>query len=166
MDKESKQMKENKTFIISGKKIKCTNLNKIYWPDDGYTKGDLISYYHLYKQIHPSISQKPASVAKPPSEWYKGKSFYHKNMDEDQLPEWIQTAKMHSKSNDHHINYLLCNNTASLIYMANLGCIEINPWHSTHDKPDNPTYMMIDLDPAKIAFSYVIDTALAIKGNM
>jgi bifunctional non-homologous end joining protein LigD len=163
METESKQMKENKTFIISGKKIKCTNMNKIYWPDDGYTKGDLISYYHrISKYILPYLKNRPQSLNRHPN-GITGKNFYHKNMDEDQLPEWMETAKMHSKSNDHHINYLLCNNTASLIYMANLGCIEINPWHSTYDKPDNPTYMMIDLDPAKIAFSYVIDTALAIK---
>ncbi|MGF1587017.1 MAG: DNA ligase D [Bacteroidales bacterium] len=163
MDKESKQLKEDKTFVITGNMVKCTNLNKIYWPDEGYTKGDLISYYRtVSKFILPYLKNRPQSLNRHPN-GIKGKSFYHKNMDTDQLPEWIQTAKMYSKSNDHNINYLLCNNTATLIYMANLGCIEINPWHSTHDQPDNPTYMMIDLDPAKIEFSYVVDAALAIK---
>ena len=84
-------------------------------------------------------------------------------MDTVHIPKWIKTEKMESKTNTTGINYLICNDPATLVYMINLGCIEINPWHSTYRKPDNPTYMILDLDPGDIPFKAVIDTALVIK---
>ena len=84
-------------------------------------------------------------------------------MEVKQIPYWVKTQKIYSKSNKKYIDYLICNDAATLIYMANLGCIEINPWHSTFDKPDLPTYMMLDLDPGEISFKDVVDTALVIK---
>jgi bifunctional non-homologous end joining protein LigD len=84
-------------------------------------------------------------------------------MDTDHVPKWIMTEKMESKTNAQGINYLICNDLATLVYMINLGCIEINPWHSTYRKPDYPTYMMLDLDPGDIPFKAVIDAALVIK---
>ena len=159
-----KEEVKEKTFTISGKKVKCTNLSKIYWPEEGYTKGQLIEFYRsIAKFIIPHLRDRPQSLNRYP-DGIKGKSFYHKNMDEAQLPEWIKTAKISSGSKrEGYINYLLCNDTATLIYMANLGCIEINPWHSTFEKPDNPTYMMLDLDPGNISFKKVVETALVIR---
>ena len=85
-------------------------------------------------------------------------------MDVHQVPSWIHTEKMYSKSNDAQIDYLICNDEATLMYMANMGCIEINPWHSVYTKPDDPDYMILDLDPGEIEFSAVVDVALVIKG--
>ena len=90
-------------------------------------------------------------------------SFYHKDMDVDKVPEWAKTVNLSSKSNEEGIDYLLCNDVATLVYMTNLGCIEINPWHSTYQNPDSPTYLMLDLDPGDISFVDVVNTALVIK---
>ena len=163
VEMNDKKPKTDKTFSVSGKKAKCTNLTKIYWPDEGYTKSDLIDYYSsISKFILPHLKERPQSLNCHPN-GINGKSFYQKNMDVEQLPEWGKTAQIYSKSNDATIDYLLCNDVATLIYMANLGCIEINPWHSKHTDPDKPTYMMLDLYPGNISFKDVVDTALVIK---
>jgi bifunctional non-homologous end joining protein LigD len=161
--KTTEKQPETKTITYSGKKVKCTNLTKVYWPDDGYTKGDLIAYYQsVRKYILPHLKDRAESLNRYPN-GIKAQSFYHKNMDLKNLPDWVKTQKVYSKSNESHIDYLVCNDAATLIYMANLGCIEIHPWHSTIDAPDHPTYMMLDLDPGEISFKEVVNTALIIK---
>jgi bifunctional non-homologous end joining protein LigD len=159
----TKIQKVEEMMTISGKKVKCTNLNKIYWPDEGFTKADLILYYlTTSKYILPYLKNRPLSLNRHPN-GVKGKSFYQKDMDVSKLPSWIKTANLYSKSNESDIDYLICNDAATLIYMANLGCIEINPWHSTYLAPDEPTYIILDLDPGNVPFKNVVDTAMAIK---
>jgi bifunctional non-homologous end joining protein LigD len=163
VDSIVKPEEKQKIILVSGRKVKCTNLSKIFWPGEGYTKGDLISYYQrIGKFILPYLKDRPQSLNRHPN-GIRGKNFYQKDMDVEQVPEWIKTVSLYSKSNDKNIDYLICNDTATLLYMANLGCIEINPWHSTYKNPDNPTYMMLDLDPGNISFIDVINTALVIK---
>jgi bifunctional non-homologous end joining protein LigD len=150
-------------IAIGRKKVKCTNLSKVYWPDEGLTKGDLIAYYRsVSSYILPYLKDRPQSLNRHPN-GIKGPSFYQKDMDVDQLPSWAKTVALYSKSNDADIDYLICNDEATLVYMANLGCIEINPWHSRYMKPDLPDYMIMDLDPGKISFKEVVKTALAVK---
>lgn len=150
-------------MVIEGKNVKCTNLTKVYWPDEGYTKGDIISYYlSISKYILPYLKNRPQSLNRHPN-GIKSKGFFQKDMDVAQLPSWVKTVKLYSKSNDDYVDYLICNDAATLVYMANLGCIEINPWHSTYLAPDEPSYIMLDLDPGDIAFTEVVNTALAIK---
>ncbi len=157
------ESEKEKVITLSGKKVKCTNLDKIYFPGEGYTKGDLINYYHsIGKFILPYLKFRPQSLNRHPN-GITGQSFYQKDMVVTQIPAWIKTVKLFSKSNNAYIDYLICNDAATLIYMANLGCIEINPWHSTYLKPDEPTYMMLDLDPGEISFVDVVNTALVIK---
>jgi bifunctional non-homologous end joining protein LigD len=164
MGTKEKGQEAEKVITIDGKEVKCTHLTKVYWPDEGYTKGDLIAYYQtVSKYILPYLKDRPQSLNRHPN-GIKAQGFYQKNMESNhQLPEWIKTVKLYSKSNEADIEYLICNDEATLIYMANLGCIEINPWHSTYQNPDNPTYMMLDLDPGNISFGEVVNTALAIK---
>ncbi|HAH26230.1 MAG TPA: DNA ligase D [Prolixibacteraceae bacterium] len=158
-----KSQKLEETMTISGREVKCTNLNKVYWPEEGFTKADLIKYYlTVSKYILPYLKNRPQSLNRHPN-GVKGKNFYQKDMDVSKLPSWIKTAKVYSKSNEAYIDYLICNDAATLIYMANMGCIEINPWHSTYLAPDEPTYIMLDLDPGNVPFRDVVDTALAIK---
>lgn len=155
---------ENDSILEFGKKkLKLTNLNKIYWPDEGYTKGELIKYYlDISEFILPYLKNRPQSLNRFPN-GIKGASFYHKDMKTDKLPSWTKTVKLYSKANDHDIDYLICNDIPTLLYMANLGCIEINPWHSTYLNPEYPDYMMLDLDPGNISFKEVVNTALVIK---
>jgi bifunctional non-homologous end joining protein LigD len=154
---------KEKTIVVSGKRVKCTNLTKVYWPGEGYTKGDLIKYYlRISKYILPYLKDRPQSLNRYPN-GISGESFYQKDMDVEQVPSWLKTVKMESKTNSEGIDYMICNDEATLVYMANLGCIEINPWHSTYKNPENPTYLMLDLDPGNIAFVDVVNTALVIK---
>lgn len=154
---------EEGTIQVNRKPVKLTNVDKVYWPDDGYTKGDLITYYRSVQAfILPYLKNRPISLLRHPNGIH-GKSFYQKDMDIEQIPDWIKTEKIYSPSRGEDIDYFICNNETSLVYLANLGCIEINPWHSTYLKPDHPTYLILDLDPADIPFTAVVDTALAIK---
>jgi bifunctional non-homologous end joining protein LigD len=151
------------TVLLSGQKVRLTNTSKIYWSDEGYTKGDLISYYrHISSIILPYLKDRPQSLNRYPH-GIKGQNFYQKEVDPGKVPGWIKTAKMESGSRSQGIDYLICNDEATLIYMINLGCIELNPWHSTYLNPDYPTYMVLDLDPGDISFKDVIDAALVIK---
>ena len=161
--KAKRFMEKEQTLSFSGKKVKCTNLTKIYWPEEKYTKGDLIAYYQsIGKYILPYLKNRPQSLNRFPN-GISAPGFYQKDMDTEPLPAWAKTAPIYSKSNKTEIDYLLCNDLATLIYMANLGCIEMNPWHSTWQKPDFPTYFMLDLDPGEISFVDVVNTALVIK---
>lgn len=161
--KEDSEFEKEQSLTIGRKKVKLTNLNKIYWPDEGFTKGDLIKYYlEVSDFILPYLKDRPQSLNRFPN-GIKGPSFYHKDMEVDQLPGWARTVKMYSKANDRDLDYLICNDLPSLLYMANLGCIEINPWHSTYKKEDFPDYFILDLDPGDISFKEVVNTALVIK---
>jgi len=155
-DEKEKVVEVNKT------EIKLTNLDKIYWKKEKYTKRDLINYYHDIAPIMlPYMKNRPQSLNRHPN-GINGMSFYQKNV-AGKVPSWVETFAEWSASNEETIHYYVCTNEASLIYLANLGCIEMNPWHSSTSKPDNPDYCLIDLDPHEISFDKVIETATAVK---
>lgn len=162
--KSSKKSKDNDEEIkINGRVLKVTNRNKVYFPESGITKGDLIDYYRkISPYILPYLKKRPESLNRHPNGIEKP-GFYQKDMDTSQVPEWVHTEKQYSKSNEEYLDYLVCDDEATLVYMANLGCIEINPWHSTFDNPDMPDYMIMDLDPGEIGFREVVRTALKVK---
>lgn len=138
-------------------KITLSNLDKIFWPEEHYTKKDLIDYYlAISKYILPHLRGRPESLNRFP-DGIKGEHFYHKNSSSLNLPDWIETKLI------NETNYIVCENVETLIYMVNLGCIEINPWNSRLDNLDNPDYMVLDLDPINISFSEVVETSLEIK---
>jgi bifunctional non-homologous end joining protein LigD len=147
---------------ISGHEIKFTNLNKIYWPADGITKGDMLNYYHkMAEYILPYMKDRPQSLNRYP-EGINGFSFYQKDVT-GKVPDWIKTYDYFSESNQEHKEYLVCTDEASLLYMASLGCIEMHPWHSRIQKPDNPDWCLIDLDPDNNSYDKVVEVALVIK---
>jgi bifunctional non-homologous end joining protein LigD len=147
-------------------KVKISNPDKVYWPDEGYTKGDVINYYNsIYKYIIPYLKNRPESLKRNPN-GINGEAFFHKDAGEH-APDWMKTYPVWSESSDKTVDYLVCNDKPSLLYMANLGCIEINPWNSRITKPDHPDYVVLDLDPSdKNSFEEVIDCALVIKEIM
>jgi bifunctional non-homologous end joining protein LigD len=158
---ENKNEKE-KVLKIEGKILKLTNLDKIYWPEEGYTKGDLINYYDkIAPYILPYLFARPESLRRSPN-GISGTAFFQKDMPKT-IPEWIQTKKIYSESNEGDVNYMICQDKASLIYMANLGCIEINPWNSRLTNLDYPDYIVIDLDPLDVPFEEVVEVAQAVK---
>lgn len=148
---------------IGTAELKLTNQQKIYWPDEGYTKGDLIDYYEkMADYILPYLNGRPESLNRFPN-GINGSSFYQKDAG-DAAPDWVTSVKVFSESNQKDIDYIVCNNKATLLYLANLGCIEMNPWNSTTKNLEHPTYMIIDIDPSeKNTFEHVIEAALATK---
>lgn len=143
-------------------KVKVTHLNKVFWPKEKYTKGDLIDYYRkAAKYILPYLKNRPQSLNRHPN-GINGKNFFQKDVDH-MPPKWIKLAKIYSESNKKNIHYLVATNEGSLIYMANLGCIEMNPWFSRVGHLDKPDYLVLDLDPLDIDFKHVVKTALIIK---
>lgn len=160
---------DNKKVIFDKHEVLLTNLSKIYWPpsrnrpDEKITKGDLLAYYeNIAPYILPYLKDRPLSLKRNPN-GILDEGFFHKNAGES-APSWVKKAEIHSESNDKVIHYIMCNDTASLLYIANLGSIEINPWNSTYKKPGKPGYMVIDIDPSdKNSFEEVIETAMVVK---
>ncbi|WP_028981609.1 DNA ligase D [Sporocytophaga myxococcoides] len=158
MDKK----KQDALVEIGGQSLKFTNLKKVFWPEEGYVKQDLIEYYdHIASIILPYLKDRPESLRRNPN-GYDKPSFFQKDMP-DSIPQWVETVKIYSDSNEKELNYMLCQDKATLLYMANLGCIEINPWSSRIQSPEQPDYIVIDLDPVGVTFDVVIEVAQAVK---
>ena len=148
---------------INGKKMVFTHLDKIFWPDEGYTKGDVIDYYNtIYPHIIKYMKDRPESLLRMPN-GLADKGFFHKDAGLA-APEWVKHISLYSESAQKDINYILCNDKPTLLYLANLGCIEMNPWNSRVDTLDNPDYLVLDLDPSEQnTFEQVVETANVIK---
>lgn len=164
--------RERKTFLnptdetqvreINGHELKFTNLTKVYWPDEGITKRDMLNYYYqVAPYMVPYLKDRPQSLHRHP-DGIKGFSFYQKDV-KGKAPEWIETFPHHSEGDDEDKEFLVATDEASLLYMASLGCIEIHPWHSKRETPDNPDWCVIDLDPDKQSFNQVVQAALTTK---
>jgi bifunctional non-homologous end joining protein LigD len=160
--------KERKTLLnpkdemqvraINGHDLKFTNLSKIYWPKEKVTKRDMLNYYYqVAPYMLPYYKDKPQTLNRFPH-GIEGETFYQKDV-KGKAPEWIKTFPYHSDADDRDKEFLVITNEASLLYVASLGCIEINPWSSTVLTPDNPDWCIIDLDPDKNSFNEVIETA-------
>ncbi|MGB3184158.1 MAG: DNA ligase D [Cyclobacteriaceae bacterium] len=154
-----KQLNED----IEGKKIKLTNLQKVYWPgDDPVTKGRLLAYYaQVAPYLLPHITDRPQSLNRYP-DGIDGKNFYHKDAG-DLAPDWMKTHGVESESANKEVCYLTISDLAGLLFTINLGCIALNPWLSRADTEDYPDYCVIDLDPSdKNTFDEVIEVAQAV----
>jgi bifunctional non-homologous end joining protein LigD len=133
---------------INGHTLKFTNLDKIYWPKDNISKRDMLNYYYQVAPcILPYLRDRPQSLNRHPN-GINGPSFYQKDVT-GKVPDWIETFLYHSEGDLEDKHFLVCTDEASLLYMASLGCIELNPWSSRVSKPDCPDWCIIDLDPDK-----------------
>lgn len=143
---------------INGHELNFSNLNKLYWPDEGYTKRDMLNYYYqVAGYILPYLINRPQSLNRYPNGIH-GKSFYQKDVT-GKAPAWIKQFPYHTSDGEDK-NYLVPEDEAALLYMANLGAIEMNPWNSTIQQPAHPDWCLIDLDPDKgNTFEQVITTA-------
>ena len=143
--------------------MQLTNLQKVYWPKEGFRKGDLINYYlQMAPYILPYLLDRPQSLNRHPN-GIDAPNFFQKDM-RGKVPEWIETFEEFSESTGVAVEYLVCSNEATLIYMANLGCIEINPWHARKQDYLKPDWCLIDLDPDKSnTFDEVVEVANTVK---
>lgn len=144
-------------------KVTITHPDKIFFPDVKVTKGDVINYYtSVSKYILPYLKGRPQSLKRNPN-GIKDIGFYHKDAG-IAAPDWVKSIPVFSESANKDINYILCDDQPTLTYLNNLGCIEINPWHSTVKALNKPDYLIIDLDPSdKNTFDQVIETANVIR---
>jgi bifunctional non-homologous end joining protein LigD len=153
---------ETQTKIINGHELKFTNVSKLYWPKEKITKRDMLNYYYsMVPYMLPYMKDRPQSLNRHPN-GINGESFYQKNV-AGKVDDWITT---HHYKNTTHVGektFFVCTDEASLLYIANLGCIEMNPWHSRIQAPDNPDWCVIDLDPDTNPFDQVIEAANVVK---
>jgi bifunctional non-homologous end joining protein LigD len=149
---------DTQTRVVNKKELTFSNTQKLFWAKEKITKGDLISYYHeIAPEILPYLKGRPESLNRYPDGW-DGKSFYQKDV-KGKVPDWMNTFPYRSADEDIDKEFLVADDEASLLFMINLGCIEIHPWNSTIDKPDHPTWCVIDLDPDQNKFDSVIEAA-------
>ena len=152
---------ETQVKTICGHDLTFTHLSKIYWPEDNITKRDMFNFYdQIAPFILPYLKDRPMSLNRFPGGIY-GQSFYQKDVT-GKAPDWAKTFA-HTTSEGKQNNYLVGADEDSLLWMASLGCIEMNPWFSRVQSPDNPDYCVIDLDPDKQTFDQVIEVAQAVR---
>lgn len=146
---------------VNGHLLKFTHLSKVYWPEDGITKRDMFNYYYqVAPYMVPYLKDRPMSLNRFPNGIH-GPSFYQKNVAE-KAPDWAKTMP-HVTSEGEQKEYLVATEEDSLLWMASLGCIEMNPWFSRVQSPDNPDFCVIDLDPDKNTFDQVIEAAQEVR---
>lgn len=163
-DKEVITNEKEKIYKIGKIELKTTNRAKIFFPEEGITKGDVIDYYEqMADLIIPYLKDRPESLFRTPNGIHQ-KGFFHKDAG-DEAPAWVKHIPLYSDSVKKDVDYILCNDKATLLYLANLGCIEINPWHSRVKSLDNPDFMIIDIDPSdNNTFDQVVEAANVVKG--
>ena len=155
--------------IRSGKRVlKLSNLDKPFWPEEGIAKGDLIAYYRdVASALVPHLKDRPFTMKRYPDGW-NGKFFFQKDAPKH-MPEWIPTRQFEASTRDRPpkrrlIDFALVNDELALLWMVNMGCIDMNTWYSRVDKPSRPDWVLFDLDPSPdVGFSETIQVALLIK---
>ena len=142
--------------------ITFSNLHKVYWPSERYTKGDLIDYYRAVSGwMLPYVRGRPVVLTRFP-DGIEGKSFYQKDAPEF-APSWIRTVPIWSEETQRDIRYFICDDVESLLYIANMGSIPVHAWASRVGSLEQPDWCVIDLDPKEAPFSDVIRTAIAVR---
>ncbi len=141
--------------------VPFTNLDKVYWPEDGYTKGDLVDYYRaVWPRLSLYLDDRPVVLDRYPDGIY-GKNFYQKHAP-DFAPDWIRTETIWSEGDGSETEYFLCDDPESLLYLANLGSIPLHVWSSRFETLQSPDWSILDLDAKEAPFAYVVEVAQAI----
>jgi bifunctional non-homologous end joining protein LigD len=155
---------ENVWLELDGKRFRLSNLNKVYFPESGYTKRALIAYYYrMANYVLPFLKDRPLVLRRYP-DGIKGQAFFQKDMSEVLgLPDWFETLPVDSETKGEQIHYAFANDRASLLYLTGLGCIDHNPWSSGRADLKHPDYFFFDLDPSEgTDFSVVAQIAKAL----
>ncbi len=144
------------------REVVFSNLKKVFWPEDGYTKGDLIEYYRAISPwLLPYLADRPVVMTRFP-DGIKGKSFFQKDAPVF-APEWLRTERMWSEDTQREIDYFVCDDLDSLLYIANLGTIPLHVWGSRIASLERPDWCILDLDPKEAPFTDVVKVAKATK---
>jgi len=150
---------ENLNVEVEGKVLRLTHLNKVYFPESGIRKRDLLAYYFRSGPLMlPFLKDRPMVLRRYPN-GIREKAFFQKEAPES-MPEWLERATVYSDERGREMPYVMANDLAALLYLTNLGCIDHNPWSSRAESQDFPDYVFFDLDPTPgTAFSTVLKIA-------
>jgi bifunctional non-homologous end joining protein LigD len=157
---------KSQTKTVNGHGLTFNNLDKIYYPavkgQRAVTKRDIINYYYqVAPYMVPYLKDRPQTMIRYPN-GITGESFYQKDVT-GKVPDWVELFPYYTEAGGHR-NFMVCTNEAGLLLMASLGSLEIHPWSSRVQKPDNPDWCILDLDPGdKTTFEQVITAAQTIK---
>ena len=144
------------------RKVSFTNLKKTFWPEEGYTKGDLIEFYRkIGPWILPYLQDRPLVLTRYP-DGIDGKNFFQKDAPSF-IPDWVRTEKMWSEHAQRDIHYFVCDNLETLLYVINMGTIPLHIWSSRVASLQQPDWCILDLDPKEAPFKHVIRVARAIR---
>jgi bifunctional non-homologous end joining protein LigD len=142
--------------------FELTNTKKVFWPEEGYTKGDLIEYYRAVSPwLLTYLRNRPVVMTRYP-DGIGGKSFFQKDAPGFR-PDWIRTERMWSEDTQREIDYFVCDDVASLLYVVNLGTIPLHLWASRAPTLERPDWCVLDLDPKGAPFEHVVEVARAAK---
>ncbi len=143
------------------REVRITNPTKVFWPDSGYTKGDLVEYYDAIADwLLPYLRDRPLVLTRFP-DGIHGKSFYQKDMPE-WAPDWIRTETVWSDGSERELRYVICDNVETLLWVANSASIPLHVWHSHIGSLETPDWCVLDLDPKDAPFDDVIQVARAL----
>ncbi|WDF55005.1 DNA ligase D [Mucilaginibacter sp. KACC 22063] len=157
------QLADDQTIKLNGHSIKLTHQNKLWWKNEGITKGQLLHYYmQVADYMVPYMKDKPISMRRQPN-GIEDDGFFQKDVDPGQIPAWVKTQPLYSDSIKKDVNWIIGKDAATLVLLANMGCIEINPWLSSYKKPENPEFVVIDIDPHDVPFTWAVEVALKTK---
>jgi len=146
---------------VGERTVNVTNPRKVFWPEEGYTKSDLIEYYDAVAPwLLPYLEDRPLVLTRYP-DGIKGKSFFQKDAPE-WIPSWVQTARIHAHDVGRDIDYFIVNDRESLRYVVNLGTIPLHLWSARLSGLDHPDWLVLDLDPKGAPFTDVVKVARAL----
>jgi bifunctional non-homologous end joining protein LigD len=151
------------------RELRLSNLDKPFWPEEGITKGDLVSYYRdVAEVLVPHLKGRPFTMKRYPDGW-RGKHFFQKQSP-SHMPAWIKRAPLPASTREGEtkvIDYALVDDQLALLWMANMGCIDMHVWSSRVDRPERPDWVMFDLDPSEDAsFADVVTVARLVRDTL
>jgi bifunctional non-homologous end joining protein LigD len=169
-DKPSRDVRHERPaseVVRAGRReLQLSNLDKPFWPEEGITKGDLVDYYRQVAAVLvPHLSGRPFTMRRYPDGAF-GKAFFQKDAP-SHMPAWITTfrAPVSTRAGaERVVDFPVVDDELALLWMANMGCIDMNPWYSRVDRPDRPDFVLFDLDPTpEVPFSQTVEVALLVK---
>ncbi|MBS1877490.1 MAG: DNA ligase D [Acidobacteria bacterium] len=150
------------TLEVGAQKLRFTNLNKVFYPKQGYTKRDLLNYYDaVAAYLLPHLRDRPLSLKRYPN-GIEADYFFQKNAED--FPPWVRLEPI--TSDERTINYVIANDRETLLWLTHLGCIDQNPWMSRLGTIDSPDFLLIDLDPVGCAYDLIVEAALLAKATL
>jgi bifunctional non-homologous end joining protein LigD len=173
-DKNASDVRRERTPIPDvikkgSRELRLSNLDKPFWPEERITKGDLIAYYRdVAEMLVPHLRQRPFTMKRYPDGW-QGKNFFQKQAP-SHMPDWIKRSPLPASTREGEqkiIDYALVDDELALLWMANMGCIDMHVWSSRVDRPEKPDWVMFDLDPSEGAtFEDVVTVARLVKETL